>query len=315
MTATTPTAPQRVFITGATGVIGARAVPLLVARGHEVVAVGRTSEKRAQLQTMGARAIALDIFDVAAAARALEGVTTVINLATHMPPSSFRMMLPWEWRENDLIRREGSAALVEAALASGVTRFIEESFAPAYEDGGDRWIEESWPLRPAPYNRTILDAERSAAHFADKGGVGIIARFAALYGPDNMLREWIVLVKRGYAPLPGPPSAYWSSLAHEDAASAVAAMLEVASGAYSVCDDYPLTRAEYHHALASAIHANDPKPLPKLFTTLGGKSVELLSRSQRISNAKLRAATGWTPRSPSATDGIPAAVRELGVLR
>ncbi len=303
--------PQRIFITGATGVIGAHAVPLLIAGGHDVTAVGRSPARRAQLNSVGARAIELDTFNVAAARRALDGITTVINLATHMPPSSFRMMLPWEWRENDRLRREGSAALVQAALAAGVERFIQESFAPVYEDGGDQWIDESWPLRPAPYNLTTLDAERSATHFSEKGGAGIIARFASLYGPDNMLREWIGLVKRGYAPLPGSPSAYWSSVAHEDAASAVVALAGAPAGAYNVCDDLPLTRAEYHHALANAVGAQDPKPLPKLFTTLGGKSVELLSRSQRMSNAKLKAATGWSPKWPSASAGIPAAVREL----
>src|ERR1044071_3947595 len=98
-----------------------------------------------------------------------------------MPRSSVRMLLPWEWRENDRIRREGSAALVDAAMHAGVARFIQESFAPVYEDGGDRWIDEQWPIRPTAYNRTVADAERSAARFAAAGGVGIVTRFAAFY--------------------------------------------------------------------------------------------------------------------------------------
>jgi nucleoside-diphosphate-sugar epimerase len=228
-----------------------------------------------------------------------------------MPSSAMRMMLPWEWRENDRLRREGSAALAEAAHGAGVRRFIQESFAPIYEDGGDRLIDEGWPVRPAPYNRSTLDAERSAAHFTERGGVGIAMRFAGFYGPDAMLREMIDVVKKGWSPLPGAPAAYWSSVVHEDAASAVVALIDAPAGVYNVSDDAPISRRDFVDVLANAAGAKAPRPMPRLLAALGGKTMELLSRSQRISNARLRAATGWSPKWPSAREGIPAAVREL----
>ena len=235
----------------------------------------------------------------------------VINLATHMPDTTLQMMLPWKWRENDHIRREGSAALASAARDAGVSRFMQESFAPVYEDGGDQWIDEGWPLRPAPYNRTMLDAERSAARFTEQGGEGIVLRFAGFYGPDQFLRDAIGVVKKGWSPLPGAPTAYWSSIAHEDAATAVVALLAAPAGVYNLCDDAPLTRREWVGSLAASVGAKPPRPIPRLLAALGGKTTELLSRSQRMSNAKLKAATGWTPKWPSATEGLPAAVREL----
>ena len=61
----------------------------------------------------------------------------VINLATHMPASIFRMMLPGAWHENDRVRRDGSANLAAAAVATGVQRLVQESFAPIYLDQGD----------------------------------------------------------------------------------------------------------------------------------------------------------------------------------
>jgi nucleoside-diphosphate-sugar epimerase len=304
-------APQRVFFTGATGVVGVHAVPLLVARGHEVTAIARSEPSRKALESLGARAIALDIFDESAARAALEGVDVLINLATHMPSSAMKMLLPWSWKENDRVRREGSAALARAARAAGVRRFMQESFAPIYEDGGDRWIDESWPLRPAPYNRSILDAEHSAIRFSEEGGEGVILRFAAFYGPDAMLRETIATARRGLSPMAGSPSAYWSSVAHEDAASAVVALVGAPAGIYNVCDDVPLTRREWIGTLAAAAGIKVPRPMPKLMTMLGGKTVELLSRSQRMSNRKLKTATGWSPKYPSAREGLPAAVRAL----
>ena len=133
-----------------------------------------------------------------------------------MPPSGFRMLLPWEWRENDHVRRDGSATLVDAALAVGVRRFIQESFAPVYEDGGAQWIDERWPVRPVSYNRTILDAEASAERFTRGGGAGIVVRFAAFYGHDSLLNDMLKIVRRGWSPVPGRADAYFSSVAHED---------------------------------------------------------------------------------------------------
>lgn len=291
--------------------VGIRAVPLLVAGGDDVTAVGRSPEKRIRLESLGARAVSPDGSDRVAMQGALEGHDTVINLATHMPPSTFRMMLPWEWRENDRIRREGSALLVDAAIAAGVKRFVQESFAPIYEDGGDRWIDEQWPVSPIAQTRTTLDAERSAARFSTAGGTGVVLRFAGFYGPDPLLRDAIALVKKGWSPLPGPGGAYWSSLSHDDAATAVVAALGVGAGIYNATDDEPLTRREWADALAAAAGARSPRPMPRWLLAVGGKTMELLSRSQRMSNAKLKSASGWAPKWRSAREGLSAAVRAL----
>jgi nucleoside-diphosphate-sugar epimerase len=130
MSAARSGALARVLVTGATGVIGRRVVPQLVARGHRVTAVARTPEKRALIAAWGADAIDLDLTDAGDVRRAMAGHDVVVNLATHIPPSTLRMLLPWAWRENDRLRRDGSANLVDVALAVGVSRFIQESFAP-----------------------------------------------------------------------------------------------------------------------------------------------------------------------------------------
>src|SRR5262249_23287362 len=133
---------MRILVTGATGVIGRRVIPLLVQRGHEVTAVARSAEKAERLRRAGATPVVLDLFDRDAVGRAVAGHEVVINLATHIPSSTTAMFLPGAWRENDRVRREGSAILVDAAIAGGATRFVQESFAPIYADSGDRWIDE-----------------------------------------------------------------------------------------------------------------------------------------------------------------------------
>lgn len=296
---------MRVFVTGATGVVGRRVVPMLVERGHRVTAVGRTPEKRAALERQGATAAEVSLFDRDALARALAGHDAAINLATHVPRSVLALMLPWAWRENDRVRRDGSAALAAAALAAGVGRLVQESFAPIYEDRGDEWIDESWPVRAAPYNRTVLDAERSAARVTSAGGAGVVLRFAGFYGPDSrLLHDLARTARRGWSLLPGPPEAYLSSVSHDDAATAAVAALDLPAGIYNVCDDEPLTRGEYASALARAAGAKRVRRLPAWTLRLAGKTGELLARSQRISNRKLRAASAWRPRHASAREGL-----------
>src|SRR5262245_5768976 len=301
---------MRIFITGASGVIGRRVVPLVLGAGHRVTAVGRSPDKLAALTKAGAEAVTLDLFEARDVRRALEGHDAVINLATHMPSSMARMVLPWSWRENDHVRREGSAILVDAAIDAGVARFVQESFAPAYPDRGNSWIDEATPLAPVRYNRSILDAEASAARFAGSRDAGVILRFAAFYGPDAFtLREAADMVRRGWSPLPGSPDALISSISHDDAAAAVVAVLEAPSGIYNVSDDEPVTRNEYAAVIADAIGVPHPKPLPGWATRLMGSIGELGSRSERISNHKLRTGTKWWPRFRSVREGLPAALK------
>ena len=110
---------MKIFVAGATGVIGRRAVPLLIERGHEVTAVSRTESKRAALSGVGAKAIVVDLFDADAVGSAVKGHDVVINLATSIPPSS-RALMPWAWRETARIRRVVSTNLRIAARNAGV---------------------------------------------------------------------------------------------------------------------------------------------------------------------------------------------------
>ncbi len=300
---------MRTLVFGATGVVGRRAVPLMIEAGHAVTAVGRNPERCAALERSGARVVQVDLFDRGAVQRAAVGHDAVVNLATHMPASAFRMMLPGSFRENDRIRKEGSAIVAAAATEAGVRRLVQESFAPVYDDGGGRWLDEEAPQRPARYNRTVLDAERSAGEFGSRGGAWVVLRFAWFYGSDSFLPEMVKVARRGWAPVPGAAGAYWSSISHDDAAGAVIAALSAPSGPYNVCDDDPLTRRELLDALTDAFGIARVKPMPPWAAPLLGPMGKFMGRSVRMSNRKLRA-TGWSPRYPSAREGFRAVAGE-----
>src|SRR5262245_18922085 len=116
---------MRIFVTGATGVIGRRAVPLVVCRGHQVTGVGRSSERLKTLERAGATPLVLDLFDREAVRRSIDGFDAVVNLATHIPPLGLKTFFASSWKETGRIRAEGSSLLVDEALSSGARLFIQ----------------------------------------------------------------------------------------------------------------------------------------------------------------------------------------------
>ncbi len=303
---------MKLFVTGGTGVIGRRLVPALLRAGHDVTGVAHSPSGRARLERQGVRAFDLDLFDAQAVGRAVVGHDAIVNLATHIPHSSSQIFLPRAWRENDRLRRYASATLVDAAIAANVPRFVQESFAPVYPDNGDRWIDETTPISPVRYNRTIADAEAAAGRVIASGRTGVVLRFGAFYGPDAFQTvEFMDWLRKGWAPMPGPPSAYISSVSHDDAAAAVASALTLPSGVYNVVDDEPVTHRAFADSLAEAMGVDHPRLPPAWITPIFGSLGKMFARSLRISNRKLRAASVWTPTYASVRQGWPAVVARV----
>lgn len=110
---------MRVFVTGATGVLGGSAVAALVAEGHEVTGLARTDAKAASLRDAGATPCRVSLFDVENLTTALDGHDAVCNLATAIPVGTTALR-PGAWRANDRLRIEGSQAVATAARNAGV---------------------------------------------------------------------------------------------------------------------------------------------------------------------------------------------------
>lgn len=295
---------MKVFVTGGTGAIGRYAVPALVNAGHAVTAMARSPQKADQLRSLGANPVEVSIYDRASLATAFAGHDAVVNLATALPPTAeFRRIDAWS--ENIRIRSEGSAAVVDAALASGVPRLIQESVCMIYRGHSNEWIDETWPTDDFPMARSNLAAEASANRFTSAGGTGIVLRFGWFYGPGaKHSEEFLALARKwGLCVMLGGADTYLSSIHVVDGGNAVAAALTVAAGAYNVVDDAPLTKREYADALADAAERKFYLRAPGRFAELLGDGTTSLTRSLRVSNAKFKQATGWGPMFTSAREG------------
>src|SRR3954468_11300813 len=283
---------SEITVTGSTGAIGRRAVRELLAAGHHVTGVTRSAGGRERLQSLGARAVEADVFDEAALRRAFDGADTVVNLLTHVP-SADRMADPTAWAENDRVRTEASAAIARAAQAAGVRRLVQESIAFVYADGGDAWLDEEAPVVGGGVTTTALTAERNARELFE--GDTVVLRFGLFIGPDSGSARAALEAARGGSSIAlGPPGAYRPTIWMDDAAAAIAAAVRAPTGTYNVADTDPPTNAEIDAALAAAagvkaLRQREPQDGP-------------LARSQRVSNRRLREATGWAPRMRAGTE-------------
>jgi nucleoside-diphosphate-sugar epimerase len=278
----------KVFVSGATGVLGRRVLPLLVAEGHEVTAVARSDEKAELVRGLGAVAVRLDLFDGAAVTAAVAGHDVVCNLTTHIP-STTKAALPGAWKENERIRTDVSRHLVDAAIAAGATRYVQEALAFIYEDRGDGgWVDEDSPVDGGSFNQGVHVAEQHAARFTASGGTGVVLRFGLFHAADSeQTQQALALAGRGMAMTLGKPDAFLSMIELDDAARAVVAALRAPAGVYNVVDDEPLTRREYAAALAAALGREKPLRLPpQVAARLGGAKTSLLARSERVRNTR-----------------------------
>jgi nucleoside-diphosphate-sugar epimerase len=298
----------KVFLTGATGAIGPATVRGLLEKGHQVRAVARTDEKAAQLQALGAEPVAVDLFDGDACKGAVDGCEAVLHLATNVPPLR-RMASKRGWDMHNRLRTTATESLVDAALTTGATKFVKESVTFVYPDCGDEWIDETTaPDESIAMLQPTLEGERMIDRFTGGGGTGVVLRFGLFYGPASRgIDEAIRIARFRLSIVGGKPEAYISSIHTDDVASAAVAALDAPAGIYNVVDDEPVTRREYLDAFSAALRLPKLRPTPTWLVKLAsGAAAAAVIRSWRVSNRKLRAATGWSPHYPSVRVGWPA---------
>lgn len=153
------------FLAGATGVLGVRLVPRLVAGGHEVAGMTRSAGKRELLADLGAEPVVCDVFDARALERAVVAFRPelVMHQLTDLPDDASR--IGEHAGANNRIRREGTANLAAAARAAGCDRLMAQSVA--------------WPL-PGEGGAATDELERRVLEFG-----GVILRYGQFYGPGT----------------------------------------------------------------------------------------------------------------------------------
>jgi nucleoside-diphosphate-sugar epimerase len=303
---------MRVFLAGATGVIGSSLVPELLNAGHEVTAMTRSVLRAAQLEAAGADPVVCDLFDadVVRAVMADASPDAVIHQVTALPAR-----LDWGnpnlFNENNRVRTEGTRILVDAALAAGARRVVAQSIAFVYAPTGDRVKDEDAPLfidAPPPVGGLVAAIVEHEQRVTGTAGIeGLVLRYGMLYGPGtyhDRRGSTAADIIAGRVPLVDGATGMYSWLHVEDAASAAVAALERgAPGIYNVVDDEPAPQPEWLPVLAQALRAEPPAAAEMLPPP---ETPEMSLRG--ASNAKAKRELGWRPRYASWREGFAASL-------
>ena len=155
---------MRIFLAGATGVIGRHLVPLLVGAGHDVTGLSRSAERVAPLVAAGATAAVADVYDLPALTEAVVASRPdlVMHQLTDLPDAATDLAAHRE--RNARIRIVGTDNLLAAADAAGASRFVAQSVAWTIRGGSD----------------AVEHLERAVLAWG-----GVVVRYGQLYGPGT----------------------------------------------------------------------------------------------------------------------------------
>ena len=180
---------MRIFLAGASGAVGRRLTPLLVAGHHDLTGLTRSPRAAEELEAAGVRAAVADVFDAEALARAVAKARpeAVIHQLTDLPrvledPAQLAAAYP----RNARIRIEGTRNLVAAAQRAGARRFIVQSVAFAYAAGRQPHREtDPLNLSDGPRLETVRAAAQMERQVLQSGMEAIVLRYGLFYGPGT----------------------------------------------------------------------------------------------------------------------------------
>jgi 2-alkyl-3-oxoalkanoate reductase len=315
---------MKVFVAGATGVLGRALVPQLVARGHEVVGMTSRESKQDLVRSLGARPVVADALDPDAVAQAVASAEPEVIVheltalsgkmsirdARHPERSPMAIM-------TTRLRTEATDHLLAAGRAVGAQRFVAQSFAAfRFARTGGPVQTEADPLDPNP-----PDALRTALvgilHLEDAvttidWGEGLVLRYGGFYGPGTSISlapdaQMAAPVRKRRFPIVGDGGGVFSHVHIDDAATATAVAVERGQpGIYNIVDDEPAPVREWLPVLASALDAKPPRRIPRwLGRLLAGEAATLVMTEVRgASNAKAKRELGWQPGYASWRQGF-----------
>lgn len=284
---------MKVFITGATGVLGRSLVPKLVAAGHEPRLLVRDREKAYSLfENLPVELKQGDLLGSGMESelvRMIDGCEAVIHTATAMPRD---FTTNGALAANTHLRVRGTGRLQRASLEADANTFVQQSTIIAYPDSGDNYLDENIWIDESPERREILQSvaimESMMRIFPrqQKPMRWIILKGGIFVGPGAFQAELVERIRTGKEVVPGDGSHFVSLVHVEDAADAYIKALERAHEAsvFNICAE-PLRYSEYVDGIAGRIGVPRPprnRSLPRPV-------------SHRASNCTARETLGWQP--------------------
>jgi nucleoside-diphosphate-sugar epimerase len=299
---------MRVLVTGASGFLGHAVCRELKARDHEAIALVRRRGSE-PANTQPAHGDLTDT-DANALTKAFEQANpdAVIHLAAEIATQRD------ESKIHD-VNVEGTRRLIAACKSRDTPpKLVFASTVVTGDAQGNVLTEESTLPVQTAYGRSKQDGERLVKR---SGLRNVIIRPSHVYGPGGWYAEEIVkrLKQPGRLAVIGNGRNWWDVVHVDDVAAAIVAATERApqDSIYHVVDDEPILQYDFIALTAKALGVNPPRKIPAWLAraVAGSGPIDAVVRSAKSTNQKLKSELGWTPRYPTAREGVPATIAQL----
>lgn len=298
---------MRVFVTGATGVLGRRVIRNLIDQQFSVSALSRSAQNTEFLKREHVEIREGDLFNKREMVEATKNSDAILHLATSIPRKTLAKLS--DWQINDRIRVEGTANLVDAAIANNVKTFVCESVAMLYGQQHGKFVTTSTPL-PDEQVEMARSAIQMEKMLVDRlPGKYIIFRFGSFYSDDDFFTNSIIdNVSKGRMPMLGDGNYYMNWIHLDDAASAVLFGLKhldhFMGKKVNVTDGHPILYADMLNYLSKLLRHKRPFHLPAWIARLllGKNRFAVFTNSYRVEPDPLL--KDWQPGYPDFITGI-----------
>ncbi len=287
--------PQRIALTGASGLIGSALVGHLKSEGHTVQRLVRRAAVAPDEISWDPKAGTVDL-------AALEGVNAVIHLAgagvgDHRWTSKYRS----EILNSRLL---GTTAIANAVAQVKPQTFISASAIGFYGETGNRAVVET-DRAGDDFLAAVCREWEGAANLAGDVRTVKIRTGLVLDPTGGALGRMLPLFKFGLGGKLGSGRQWWSWITLHDQIRAICHLLESKiDGPVNLTSPNPVTNQEFTSALARALHrpALLPAPALALKIALGGFSTEILGSKKVLPQALLD--DGFTFDYPHVIDAL-----------
>jgi nucleoside-diphosphate-sugar epimerase len=298
---------MKVFIAGASGVLGRRLVRQFVSRGNSVVGLVRSAKAESAVREAGGEPCHADLFDAESLAKAGDGCDTVIHAATAIPVK--QKTSPADWAMNDHIRRKGTRCLTEAAAKIGAKTYLQQSITWVARPKDESQFDEDSLTVPEPAIQSAIDAEAIAREAESAEGFNVtILRCGYFYDAESAHTRMIAeALRKRQMPIIGSGEALWAMIHTDDAASAyVTAAENPKSGVWHIADNELVQVGTFLKEFAARLGAPAPRHVPIWLARwlAGEQAIIYFTKSSRVSNARFCREFSWAPHYPSYREGL-----------
>jgi 2-alkyl-3-oxoalkanoate reductase len=306
---------MKIFVAGASGVIGKRLLPKLIEAGHQVTAMSRTAKNAEAIKATGAHFVMGDAFSGGMMNNLLMSAKPdiLIHQMTSLPDRIDTSDVATQLAENDRLRVLGTRNIVSAAVAAGCKRVIAQSVAFAYDPSGTGLKAETdllYGSAPKAFNgmiASVVSLERAV--MKEPKLEGVVLRYGYLYGPETAYAKGGTFaedVKARKIAIIGDGTGVYSFLHVDDAVAATLLAIQGPPGVYNIVDNEPAAIKDWLPYYAQSLQAKEPKTAGKFLASFGAGpyGLYLMLEQKGASNAKAKQQLGFAPKYASWRQGF-----------